>query len=455
MKRRIFSPLCIAILLFTGNAIAQQPAKPPTSQPLPETIKAIMPFLDQAVMAVVRIDTAKVDLKAAEGWLGARIREGAAKDDKRVDEFLKDAADWFAEGQKMLSAFREAGGRDAYVVVSTVDVFSGPPAVVIPLPPGADGDKIAKLFPPDSKLERINNVLILGSDAAHARLREMLKAPAKPMDPSLMAAMAEAGPDSAVHVAIAPSVSVRAIFAQLAPTLPPQLGGGATGPVVRGLRWATLSLQMPPTPSLRMLIQAETPQAAEAMEKVAGAGLAESRKKLDEQAALPKNAGEADSIKRLADMVPKISPKRDGDRLAILLDERNMMEMVSVAANGILRARQQAMQVQSMTQMRQVLVACQMWTAEHKGEWPDDIATAIKSAGLPETMAAHPSNPDVRYTYVKPSKDSKDASTRIVLYEAEDFGGRRGVGFMDGHAEQMPEEQFNQLLKKQAAEAKK
>jgi hypothetical protein len=456
MKRNFFSPLCIAILALAGNALAQQPAPPAAPAPVPDTIKAIAPFLDPQVMAVVRIDAAKIDLKVAEDWVAARMREGGDKNDKRIDEFVIQMAAQRAEGEKMLGAFRDAGGRDAYVVISTTDMFAGAPPVIIPLPPGADGDKISALFPPSAGLERINNILVLGPEPTRARLKEMLKTAApKPIDPNLLAAIGTATPDAAIHVALAPSIGVRAVFSQLAPTLPPQLGGGPTAPVLRGLRWATFTLQMPPTPSLRVFIQAENPQAAEAIEKVLHSGLAAGSKAFLELAALPKNAGEAESMKRFAEMVPTIAPKRDGDRLAIVLGEQNVKEMTVVATSGILRARAQAMQVQSMSQMRQLLMACQIWSAEHKREWPDDLASAIESASLPATIASNPAKPGTGYTYIKPPKDAKDASSRIALYAEETIEGGRGVGFMDGHAEWMKEEHFQETLKKQNAEVKK
>ena len=53
------------------------------------------------------------------------------------------------------------------------------------------------------------------------------------------------------------------------------------------------------------------------------------------------------------------------------------------------------------------------------------------------------------YKYIKPPKETKENSSRIMIYEAEPEIGSRSVGYMDGHVELTKEEDFQANLKAQ------
>ena len=138
-----------------------------------------------------------------------------------------------------------------------------------------------------------------------------------------------------------------------------------------------------------------------------------------------------------------------------ILDEPRLQELVGVASNSLVGARRQAMRIRSASNVRQLGLVCHVWANEHKGEWPDDLASALKGQDVPAQVAENPSKPKTGYTYIKPPKDAKGTTTRIVIYESETDGDGRNVGFMDGHVQWMTEKQFQSALKAQQAAEKK
>jgi hypothetical protein len=124
------------------------------------------------------------------------------------------------------------------------------------------------------------------------------------------------------------------------------------------------------------------------------------------------------------------------------------------------QARKQALIVQSMSNMRQLVMGCTIYAEDNKGEWPDnlDLITA-KYLGGRKDLLADPQHPEMKsaYTYIKPSKAqmNQKPSQTIVLYESADPKSEFvSGGFADGHVEKMTRAQFEKaLLDSQAGNA--
>lgn len=451
-----FQPvLALIAVLAAGAAPAPEPSDP---------ADVLAPFLDEQVVAVVRVDASRVDLKALETWLVKHLRAGQPDGNAAHAEAMKEIA---GELQKIrepmeqgLAQFLAAGGREAYVILSPTELAANTgPAAIIPLGKGADPDKLMALIgaapgaAPPEMAERAGDVILFGTPAVRAKLRgatrEQKANKTSPANAELIAALAGAEPDVAVQVAIAPSADARRAFAQLAPTLPPQLGGGPTEDLARGLRWAAVGIKLAPTPSVHAVVQAEDAKAAESIEGVLRKAMTAAVESLNAMAAQPQNKGEAPMFTSLARLLTALAPAREGDRLVLAVDDRGLAEVARVSGAGLAQARRSAQQVQSMTNIRQLLLASHMWAADHKGDWPDDLPAAMKAAKLPAQLAVNPRAPKTGYTYVKPSKETKDPSTRIAIYEETPDVDGRAVGYMDGHAEWVKEEEFQRQLKAQ------
>jgi hypothetical protein len=273
-------------------------------------------------------------------------------------------------------------------------------------------------------------------------------------NPEMTAALESGKEKPAIQIAIAPSAEARRAFEELAPTLPPQLGGGPTRDLTHGFRWASVNIKLPPQPMLRVVIHSPDAQAAEALDKLIKQAIDSGVKVLEEVAKKPDNPRDAAMMKTMASILPKLAPARENDRLVLALDERGLGDMSGLLAASLVGARAQAQQVQSLSNIRQQLMAAFMYANEHKGQFPDDLKAVLEKYQVPPQAAVVPANPKVGYTYLKPPKGTREAGSRIVLYEAEAFHGFRAAGFADGHAELMTEAYFQKVLKAQQEQDK-
>jgi hypothetical protein len=450
MSRNIVAATLIGIALLARASAAAD-----------TSTKAVEQFLDEQIAGVIRVDTGRVDMKALEAWIAETLQADDAKADAakpaKAGDVVETLREPLAEIGKYLGEFRAAGGREMYVLLSTADLMAGPPPVLIPLAQGADAKRLEALFgppgpaPEQAASARVGDVLIVAVPAARQRLRETHDDKArKPANPDLLAALGAAGGDgAAVRFVFAPTPDARRAFEQLAPTLPPQLGGGPTADITHGMRWAALSLKLPPQPSVGLVIQSPDAAAAQALDKTLRAALGASAESLKAEAAKAGEHAQTPMFRALVKLLPALTPKREGDRLVVSLDDARLREAGTLLSTTLVRARTQAQQVQSISQMKQLVLACHMWANEHKREWPDDLAAAAKAYDVPKQMLVNPARPKSGYTYLKPPKDAKDGGTRIVLYEAEGAPEGRAAGFLDGHVEFMTEQEFQKALKAQ------
>jgi len=105
-----------------------------------------------------------------------------------------------------------------------------------------------------------------------------------------------------------------------------------------------------------------------------------------------------------------------------------------------------------LTKARDLAMQCIVYSSKHNDRWPetfDDLRAAGMDAQKLQNMLAAPDSKDGKpvLIYRKPKGDEKEAV--IVIYEAPEFRRKPGVicGFSDAHAELVPHEQFEKLMK--------
>lgn len=456
---------CIATLLFVTQVVSA------AAVAATDPAKTVGPFIDDQVLAVVRVDATRVDFKALEAWLVERMNAQAAKagavDAERIRAAAKDLNGPRGEMEKTLADFKAAGGREVYLLLGMGDLMhQRQPVLIIPIEPGTDANKLEALVgnvePNAAKVsERVGDVLLVGANEQRQpliRARENQEKRPAPANAELVAALAamnggfDANNAPAVQFAFAPSEQSRKAFEQLAPTLPQQLGGGATADITRGLRWVTVAVALPPRPSFRVTIQARDAAAVDTLDKTIRAALDAGVKLAEAEAARNPQGGDTDMLRAAAKLLPTLAPAREGnDHLVLAMDDARLADLAGVISTGMVLARGNALRVQSMSNMRQALMVAFMWANEHKNEWPDDLAAAAKVSDASQVLI-NPRGGKSGYKYLKPAGDTKEASARIVLYEvdAEDPSGIC-VGFMDGHVEFMKHADFEKRFKEQQA----
>jgi hypothetical protein len=137
---------------------------------------------------------------------------------------------------------------------------------------------------------------------------------------------------------------------------------------------------------------------------------------------------------------PVIAPQVEGDKVQITIDSARMNELAQNALGPLMIARRKASLQVSMSNMRQLLLSCIMYSNEHKDAFPNSLEDAAKFADIPATILTNPRDPGRQpgYIYLKPAsaRDVKDPGRHILIYEAHDATAREiAVGFADGHTE--------------------
>jgi len=156
-------------------------------------------------------------------------------------------------------------------------------------------------------------------------------------------------------------------------------------------------------------------------------------------------------------------PEVVGDTLTLDIDQAKMDKLSKPLVTALTAAREQAMRMKSMSNMRQILQANYMYADEHGGtlptKIPDDITKYLVGEDKPDiakSLLTNPANPGKfpGYVYVRAAEkfaQVKDPGERVILYEAHDQWPVRGiaVGFVDGHVQWVASEaEFKQMLEK-------
>ncbi len=220
-------------------------------------IKRIAPFIDGGTVAVLRVDLTKFQI--------AEMLTRLIQDRDDVEAMSKSLVPW-------VSALRQAGAREFYVVVDPSDL-PGPPIALVPLGENVDAKQIGKLLCGEGKEKpplvwptcaTIHETVFAGTPEALDRVRQIKPA----VRPELAEAFVAAG-DRDVQVLLIPTPENRRVLEEMQPALPRELGGGPSTILTRGFLWGALGLETMPDPSVRMVIQSQDAASAKALEHLA------------------------------------------------------------------------------------------------------------------------------------------------------------------------------------------
>jgi hypothetical protein len=103
----------------------------------------------------------------------------------------------------------------------------------------------------------------------------------------------------------------------------------------------------------------------------------------------------------------------------------------------------------SISNLKQIGLACAMYKQDRKGEWPDTLQQLVERGYLHANVLRNPIWPaqEVGYVYRKPAKDAPAGV--VVLYEKHDGWPAYGVavGFVDCAVMRLEDpERFKQML---------
>jgi prepilin-type processing-associated H-X9-DG protein len=412
-------------------------------------------FIDEKTALVGQADLSKVDAPVVKTFLhdlakaaGMFAAEPPAPGSPEVE--MRAGLD---QAFKWVDDVKKAGATDLLIAASAAS-FQDPPSVIIAVP-DAKADAVIALLPlpkpapgrpANPRMPTAEKMPGVGVIVGTPRQLTAVKAIKPAARTDLATALKSAG-NAPIRLAFAPEATLRQMMAQ---NMPPQVLGKPSTLLHKDLQWA-VAFATPPSSAAgaapaaaKLIVQSTDANSAKQTDELLVAAILMNQRM---QSKLPDAA------------VTLLTPQVQGSQLVTSLDAKQMNELAVAMREPVARARQQAMRVRSMSNMRQILMTCMMSMNENKGQWPADMkaleaAVAKYARGQNAKMIlANPNRPGVApaYVYIKPAQKQPDPQT-VVLYEShKEFGEGVNVGFADGHVEFINrKERFDELLAKQA-----
>lgn len=426
----------------------------PGAETAPADVAAqVAPFLEEQTLAVAHLDPGRLDIDSVFGRLlesGAGViapedQQGFFSELDRLKEALT----------KWIASFQAAGGLGLFVALSPADLPGF--YAVAPLAANHDVQALTELLQQAQPwgrhnrssplrleaFDKVGEALFAGRETAADRLARGEPAPR----PELTDAFA-AAEDAPLRVALIPSADSGRVLRELPCGLPDEVGGGSSSWLTDGLVWASLSLDPGPGVSLRLVVQYATEDdVTRAADALIGL-LAKVRESLAASAGRPDDDGRWEGL----------TPEVDGTQVTVSLSHEATIGFVEdVIGPALRRARGKAKAAASTNNVKQLLLACMMFSNDHKNQFPADIyQPELKKylGNAAETVLRNPRLPKrgKGYVYIGldgPLTELRSPSTRVVIHEAYDAWPADGlnVGFADGHVERiMQEDTFKQRL---------
>jgi hypothetical protein len=334
--------LTLVALVVAAPAFAQPPVR--------ETASVAAPFIDEHTLVVARVDVSRLDVETVLKLAAAVMGEG--------DEVGEATAAVRASVKK----FVQAGGKDVFLTYGPGD-FPNPPCLIAPVAEGshkAVGELLVGLFKEadkDAQWAVLHGCVCVGTRDALAVLKAR-----KPVARADLAAALDAGADGVVQVAFAMSAEAKKIHEQVAPTLPPELGGGGIQKLTRGMKWMAVVVGPGPKMPAKWITECASPEAAGDLKEV-------ERRAQQAVAAELLRAGDepGPAAKRLSGLFDNTRTTQEGARLTTEWD----------LASGVLAALKRpegppAERMRSANNMRQLMIALHNYHDAH-GHFPTDV----------------------------------------------------------------------------------
>lgn len=308
--------------------------------------RTLAPFVDEQTLIVAHINLTRIDAKALLDW----VAEFGQLYEEEIEQSQRDLRDWLAELNK-------AGGKELYLIVSMADVPKEPPLAIVPLAAGADAQAIGRVLRrirtfQSMHFDTIGQALVGGSDETRKRLRGVKPA----ARPELAKAFAAAG-DTTAQLLLLPPSHTRRVIDELLPTLPPQAGGGSTRPLAHGLLWAAVGVNLPPKPSLRLVLQSPDADSAGKLKDA----LVQIFKTLAAQ------RGVRDFLPDIVPLAELFAPRAEDDRLTLSLNDKEMKTFLP----NFVRSYFQSAQRRAMTnKLKQLVLALANYAGTYKSRMP-------------------------------------------------------------------------------------
>jgi Protein of unknown function (DUF1559) len=266
--------------------------------------KFIAPYLDNNTFIVASFDLTKPDADEAAITLWAF-----------ADPVLGVKRTFMAsETRDLFGLLRKHGAREVYALYN----FAGPAFsqdFVVSTSSQADSKTIMDLLSPGGRFlnihsAQVGSAVVFGSKEACERYRKMTAQPR----PELVKAFTDAG-DATAQICLVLSPEARRALEEIIPEVPPEVGGGSTSLLTRGVQWVAIGLNGPPKSTMRAIVQAADEHSANKIKDWL-------------QAALKALAQHPQTKANWKDLAPAFSLNISGDKLVVTLDKDRFTKFV-------------------------------------------------------------------------------------------------------------------------------
>lgn len=394
-------------------------------------------YIDAGTLMAGEVDLTKADFATIDPWVRQAMTAAGLLGNSPSAVKPAELDGSMAAAKKVVADLRAAGATKIYFVTQLDLLKNGGVAVIAPIAAGGDAKKVAAIFfsgradgptsqpavdRGQSRFQRAavvlpGNVVVHGSLAAVNYVKTL-----HPIDRTDLNAGLAAMGDVPVKFVVAASPPIRMMLAK---NLPEKLYGQPMTTVTNDLLWVAAGVTLPPEPTVKVIAQSANPESAKSLEQIVTYQLAEL-------------SGVPPTIS--PDFAKLLTPQVKNDQVTLNFDNARLMNVAKELTIPLAQSRQNAIRAQTMSNMRQILMACQMFAAENKGKLPKDLKSLDKYLGANvKRVMTNPLNPttDPGFIYIPlPDLRMPNAGQTVMLYAAhKEFGQGVCVGFADGHVE--------------------
>ncbi len=366
MRKPFIASLVVLAILSASRATGAEKFDPAARA------AAVAPYLDDQAIAVGHIDLTRIDVEALFKEIVAVFAkaEMAAPDAVEIEEKMRAEGSKLAEqAEKWIEEFTRAGTSELYLVFTLADLADFPQKtffVIAPVKEGGDHRAVAGLLysgRPDGPTkyqdgprrtdmdisQRIGDAVFAGSSKALARLKTLTPTPR----PELTAAFKAAGDTTAQGLFI-PTEDNRRVLREMLPQMPEEFGGGSGKQIADALQWAAVGIELPPRPSVGLVVQSKDAQSAETLKGLVQGGYRLLGQVKDVQKLFPK----------FDELTALVLPTVEGDRLRITLDRQGIHKVL--LSGPLVHSREGARRAHCLNNFKQLGLAMLRYEVANK-----------------------------------------------------------------------------------------
>ncbi len=286
---------CLSLALLFAVAAASCGA----AEKAQKIAATIAPLLDEQAVIVAHLDYENFNADAAVKSIGRLLGQHAAI----AETLTKPHTSTFR-------ALKKAGASELYFLLSLADIPGETGAFFVPVPENAKSQGIAGIFGEfnEFQVDQIRSNVVFTGPKTLARLKEV-----SPVARVCLVDALVAVEETPLKIVFTPPDYFRPVIEGTLPELPEVVGGGPSTILTAGVQWAALGVDFDPQPSVRVVVQSESPEAAAAFAKKLGEACE----------LLCKNEKARADVPEIDQIMPLLAPNVENDRVVLTLNVEN------------------------------------------------------------------------------------------------------------------------------------